>query len=262
MRNLKRPLALTLALLTVFTLLSLFVLSSSAAGTYFDDSANVLSSSRGEDIERRLKEVSDRHGCPVMIVTVNGQSDSTYEKYAIALANDLDGRYGKAVLLVQFPDIRAYMIEIRGSAFPTDQVKRAFNKIEDAVLECLREDDYYGAYKAFASTADYCLEALIAGKTVREPYPAVRNIIIAVIAGLIVALIYTGSLKKQLKTVRQDNRAANYVKAGSLNVTLQQDIFLYTHTTRTARPKNNGGGGGGFSSGGGRSSGGGGGGHY
>lgn len=259
----KRVSALILALVAALSLFAALILPSSAAEPCFDDAAGVLSSSRAGQIESLLSDLSSKYGCAVRIVTVNGQSDYTYERYAIDLANSLDTQYGKAVLLAHFPDIRAYQIEIRGSAFKTDQVKRAWEKIRDAVYECLTEDDYFGAYKAFASTSDYCLEALVAGKTVRAPYPILRNAVIIVIVALIAGLFYTSRLKKQLKTVKQETRAANYVKDGSLALTAQNDIFLYTHTTRTARPKETrSGGGGGFSSGGGRSSGGGGGGHY
>lgn len=260
----KRILCFALALLTIVSFSSLLFLTSSSEGTYFVDGANVLTSrpERAQDIESRLSEISAKYNCPVTVITVNGETDATFERYAINYANRLDELYGKAVLLAHFPDIRAYQIEIRGSEFAISNVERAFEMIKDAVLENLKDENYYGAYKAFATKADYCLELLIAGKTVRKPYPVVRNVILILIAALIVALIYTGKLRKQLKTVQQQNKAANYVVPDSLNLTMQNDIFLYMHTTRTARPKSSSSGGGGFSSGGGRSSGGGGGGHY
>ena len=88
-------------------------------------------------------------------------------------------------------------------------------------------------------------------------------IVITIIVALIVGAIYISKLKKQLKSVELQRGAANYVKDGSMNVTIQKDIYLYSTVTRTARPKNtSSGGGGGFSTGGGRSSGGGRGGSY
>ena len=258
-----RLIAFVSTLLIALFLLSTLVLPASADGSYLDDGANVLSSSQAQEVERLLANVSEKYDCPVIVVTVNGQSDYTYESYAISLANQLDAQYGKAILFAHFPDIRAYQIEIRGSTFPMNSVERSYNKIRDAVLDRLQDDDYIGAYRAFADKSDYCLSALTTGKAVRDPYPFLRNIIIVLIVGLIAGLIYTSVLKKQLKSVAQDNRAANYVKDGSMNVTVQKDIFLYMHTTRVARPKeSSSSGGGGFSSGGGRSSGGGGGGHY
>ena len=43
----------------------------------------------------------------------------------------------------------------------------------------------------------------------------------------------------QLKTVRFQAAAGNYMKRGSLNVTESRDLFLYKTFTRTAKPKNN-----------------------
>ena len=61
------------------------------------------------------------------------------------------------------------------------------------------------------------------------------------IAGLVVAFIVTAVFKGQLKSVKQQTRAENYVVDGSMKVTEASDLFLYRHVTRTARPKNNGG---------------------
>jgi uncharacterized protein len=57
-------------------------------------------------------------------------------------------------------------------------------------------------------------------------------------------------MKGQLKSVRKQNRANNYMKTGSLQVTVHRDLFLYRDITRTRKQTNS-------SSGGSRSSGGG-----
>jgi len=57
---------------------------------------------------------------------------------------------------------------------------------------------------------------------------------LAVVIGLIVVLI----LKGQLKTVHKQSRAHDYVKSGSMQVNVMNDIFLYRNVTRTAKPKN------------------------
>ena len=267
----KRILTWITALIAVCCFFSLLVLPSSAETNYIDDRANMLTSAEKTEIEALLKSVSEKYNCPVVIVTENGQTDDTFEQFTIDYANNLDYQYNKAIVLGHFPDIRAYQIEIRGAEFPLSDVETAFYRIRDVVVGNLKNDNIPGAYKGFASESDDVLGYLINGKTVpeatktkvRSPYPVVRNIIITAIVALIAGAAHVSKLKKQLKTVVQETRAANYVKADSLQLSMEKDIFLYTHTTRTARPKNTGSsGGGGFSSGGGRSSGGGGGGHY
>ncbi|MBQ9472409.1 MAG: TPM domain-containing protein, partial [Ruminococcus sp.] len=45
----------------------------------------------------------------------------------------------------------------------------------------------------------------------------------------------------KLITVAMEHGAANYVRAGSMNVTQSRDTYLYSTVTRTEKPKNNGG---------------------
>lgn len=68
------------------------------------------------------------------------------------------------------------------------------------------------------------------------------NILIAVIVGLIVALIVTGILRAGLKSVGKQDTAVFYEKDGGLQLTRKNDIFLYKNTERFAKPKdqNNG----------------------
>lgn len=65
----------------------------------------------------------------------------------------------------------------------------------------------------------------------------VKYIIIALIIGLIVGLIYLAKLKGDLKSVRQDNKAVNYLDKSSFELTLEEDIFIREHTEKRARPK-------------------------
>lgn len=43
------------------------------------------------------------------------------------------------------------------------------------------------------------------------------------------------SLQGQLKTVRKQHQAKNYVKSGSMNLTEQEDVFLYSDIQRTEK---------------------------
>ncbi len=65
------------------------------------------------------------------------------------------------------------------------------------------------------------------------------SILIAVVIGLVAAGITTGVMYSQLKNVKLQTRAENYVVSGSMNVTEARDLFLYQHTTRIAKPKKN-----------------------
>ena len=59
-----------------------------------------------------------------------------------------------------------------------------------------------------------------------------------IIFGIIVAFIVTGIMKGQLKSVRKERTAANYVVGGSFRLTGNSDVFLYRNVVRRERPKN------------------------
>lgn len=46
-------------------------------------------------------------------------------------------------------------------------------------------------------------------------------------------------MKKQLKTVRFQAKADDYVKAGSMNIVDNQEWFLYQNIVKTEKPKDN-----------------------
>jgi uncharacterized protein len=57
--------------------------------------------------------------------------------------------------------------------------------------------------------------------------------------GLIVALIVILILRGQLKSVRYRAAASDYIKPGSMKVTVSRDMFLYRTVSRRPRPKSN-----------------------
>ena len=64
-------------------------------------------------------------------------------------------------------------------------------------------------------------------------------ILICIAIGIVAAIIVTGIMKSQLKSVRPQNAAGSYVVEGSFQLTHSRDLFLYRNVTRHARPKNN-----------------------
>ncbi len=66
-----------------------------------------------------------------------------------------------------------------------------------------------------------------------------KTILISLVIGVVAAFIVTSIMKGQLKTVRKQTRAENYVKHGSLNITEANTLYLYSSVTRVAKPKNN-----------------------
>lgn len=60
------------------------------------------------------------------------------------------------------------------------------------------------------------------------------HIVVPIIIGLIVGGITLAGLLGQLKSVVKKEAATDYVNKGSLQLTKNQDIFLYKHTEKNA----------------------------
>ena len=78
------------------------------------------------------------------------------------------------------------------------------------------------------------------------------NLVVCLAIGLVIGLITVLVLKGQLKTVRKQNLAHNYVIPGSMQITVQNDLYLYSDLKQTRKESKSS-----SSSGGSRSTGGG-----
>lgn len=113
----------------------------------------------------------------------------------------------------------------------------------DAMKAAYDENETYGGgVWAYFNVVEKCLG-----------FDPAAALIIAVIAGAVVALITALVLRGQLKSVRAQRGAADYTRPGSLYISSSYENFLYRHVDRTAKPKDDGGssGGGGTKTGGG-----------
>jgi len=70
----------------------------------------------------------------------------------------------------------------------------------------------------------------------QQSFPFVEWIAGSLVAGIAVALIVTGIMRRKLKSVRPQRNAANYVRKGSMVLTEHRDTFLYRTVTKTPRP--------------------------
>ncbi len=119
--------------------------------------------------------------------------------------------------------------------------------IFDAITDDFRYGDYLSAFKTYGSM---CASSM--------SIPFVKYLIIAAIVGLIIAAIHVGKLKRELISVESRQEANDYIVPNSMNLTNQQDLYLYSTVTRIRRESSSSSGGGSHTSSSGRSHGGGG----
>ncbi len=93
--------------------------------------------------------------------------------------------------------------------------------------------------------AAFCLVSLLAvGVSAAGEYDSgefdIKSVlIISAVVGLVIAFIVVSIMKGQLKSVRKQSGAGNYIKDGSFRLTRSNDFFLYRTVSKTEKPKNN-----------------------
>lgn len=245
----KKAISFLLTLLLVFTL----ALTASAKSPRLVDDADLLSSSEESRLTALLNEISERQEFDVVIVT----SDSLDGKSAMAFADDYydynDYGYGAsydgALLLVSM-DTREWWISTTGfgiTAINDDGI----DYISEQFLSDLSDGDYADAFETFATLCDDFVTQAKTGEAYdddhlpKAPFPLLKTVGIALIAGLIIGLITVTVMKRQLRSVRMQPAAATYVRPGSLQISESRDLFLFRNVQRRPRPKSNSSSGGG-----------------
>lgn len=242
---------------------------------YAVDSAEVLTTDELETLKSKLAQISDENNIDVGVVTVDYLDGKTAQEFA----NDLfeQNKFGKGenrdgILLLVATEDREWAMSTHGSA------KEAFNQdgldyLSGEFLPYLAEDDYYSAFENFADNAQELCAMYVDGNPYRIEYDEEGNlpvegepikekginnsvwIPLSIVIGCAISLVIMMMYKSQLKSVKSESRADDYLM--DMKLVKSQDIFLYRTVTRTMRPKNedhgnnfNSGGGGGSSYGG------------
>lgn len=106
----------------------------------------------------------------------------------------------------------------------------------------MADGDYAAAFRTFIQWTDTYVTAACEGHPYdvdnmpHEPL-SIMYLGLALVIGLGTALIVTGVMKSQLKSVAPQQDATSYVRQGSMKLTNQRDLYLYRDVHRTERPK-------------------------
>lgn len=238
-------------LFTFFLVLTVCALSVNtvfaASAVRLVDDANLLTYPEENELLSLLDEISERHNMDIIVVTVNSLEGKSPMAYADDYY-DSNGYSTDGILLLIAMDSRDYYISTAGygiKAF-TDA---GIDYISERFVGYLSEGNYVSAFTVYAELCDdFISEAkngapYDVGNMPKENFPIVKNLLISLVIGFVIAFIATGIMRSKLKTVRSKSGASDYVKEGSFRVTNANDIFLYRRVTRIARPKDNSSGG-------------------
>lgn len=213
------------------------------------DNAGLLNSSEAEEVLSELDEFSEEHQFDLVVVTVNdGLEDPELEAYADDFYDNNGYGFGEdhdgALLLV---DMNSRMMHVSTTGYGiTVLTDYGIDKLTDDIASYLGNEEYEDAFTdGFIDNVEWMYERAAAG----DPYDydddsqapnkgmvALVIIVVAIIFGLILAKVATDAKKKELISVRMARGAASYLRKGSLNLTKNSDMFLYSNLVVNVLP--------------------------
>lgn len=210
------------------------------------DEADLLLSHEEQYLTEQLEVTREQLGIDVVVLTVETINGQTPKSYADGYY-DYNGYGPDGVLLLLAMESREWYISTTGSCIASVDA----DDIGDVIVPYLSDGEYYKAFSLFGQLVH---ETMLWPETDGEygadeyhnvsPQPHKRNwyegLGVCLLIGLAVGGITVGVMASGMKTVRSKAGAADYVKPGSLELSVAQDLYLYQTVTRRAKPKNTG----------------------
>ena len=226
-----------------------FAVEGGFADLYYrmNDSAEVLTEDEDNELEDALEELSLRQSFDVTIATIESlesvdydsmeaYADDLYDFCQFGYGSDMDG----VLLLVSVGD-RKWHISTCGYGI-TAFTDAGIQYLGEQMTPDMADGDYAAAFHTFIQWADAYVTAAREGHPYdvdnmpHEPL-SILYLCLALVIGLVTALIVTGVMKSRLKSVAPQRDATSYVRQGSMKLTNQRDLYLYREVHRTERPK-------------------------
>ncbi len=237
-----------LSFLFVIVIISALTLPFSAAenGQLVVDGAKTMNDTQFTQLTEKLTKVSNEAGLDVVVVTIPTLESGTMMEYADDYY-DYHGYAKDGILLLIATEDRNWYISTKGYGI-TAFTDYGIDYIGEALKPDLKNSEWYDAFDKFADlAADFVKEAR-SGKPydTNHKIESMSDILFAVgvsaFIGIVIAVVIVLMVKSKYKPVKLKAEANDYLIDGSLELKQSYDHFLYTHVSRTAKPKDSGGG--------------------
>ena len=228
---------LLLTLLLAALLCALFAGQALAAQPYVTDEIGYLNADEQAELERLAREISEKNQCGVYIAVIEDYTRwaRNIEDCAQILYKEWDLGWGSdksGLLLIMSMRQREYDLAAFGygnTAF-TDYGKEV---LSGYFLDDFRQDDWYRGYLDYLYQASDMIASARSGSPVDVPQrddsgPNFLNrLLFTLMPGCMAGFIVTASAKAKMKNAVQRSSAEEYVVPGSVNLFVQNDLFLH-----------------------------------
>lgn len=253
------------------------------------DEADILTSEQELILEEKARQLVDTYQMDVVILTIdtlNGEysdwyAQEYYEENLYGIGSDYDG----ILFLLSMQEREWAMITCGDAKFVLTDY--GIESIFSDIAWYLSEDQYFNGFSQWLTELVRYFEAYEDGEPIDgfiwdyegpgsyepiqgegtvhyegEPMGPFGKFMIALVIGLAVGGITILIMRSGMKTAKPQHAATNYLVQGSYNLSVRNDMFLYSNVSKVRKPESNSGGGRGGGStfrmgGGGRSFGGG-----
>ena len=197
------------------------------------DAAGLLTASQAQALNQKLNEISRKHNAQINVATIDAMNSGDIDGFVEYLYDSMELGYGAnrdGVLLLICMDPREFRILSNGMAGDAISMD-AIDQITSYITPDLSDGDYAAALDKFADRCDYYIDGHLNG----FPFDLKGNLVIGLIIGAIAGIMVAFILKSQLKSVRMQRRAHDYMKPGSMHLTVCRDLFLYRTVSRVRK---------------------------
>ncbi len=242
----KKKLVSTLIVLCLFVILSVTAYAQTGL-SYVTDAALLLSDSEKAQLESAAATVSEKYDCGVYIIIVDDYrryytandvfdaAEGIYTYYGLGHGSERNG-----ILLLLSMNERDFALAAYGSKAHTAFTDYGKEIVIDAFLPELGNNDWAGGLNTYIQSCASLLQSWGEGNPVDIPKAELglfRALLfsfgIGAVAALIVCLIFCA----QMKNVKAQSYAGDYIDRNSFELNVRQDMFLHRSVVRQPIPK-------------------------
>lgn len=205
---------------------------------YVLDDADILTQNEWLALTDQAENLAGKYACDAHIVIVDDYAmlgddvvdacDAVYTDLGLGVGPDHD-----TIILLMSMDDRDYALMAYGDYGHYAFTPYAIKTIEDAMLDDFGDDEWATGFAAYLSQCDTILQAAESGNPLEEPIAmrVLKSYGIALVVGLVIALIVCFIFKSQMKTAVEATSADHYMVPEGMDIRVREDTF--SHTTRT-----------------------------
>lgn len=198
------------------------------------DNANLLNETELKEIEKKLADVSKKYSIDIVVLFTDSLNGMTARNYADDYY-DYNGYRNNGILFMLSMNEREWYVSTKGNAilYISDNT---IDTIVDGILDDLSSGHYSDALNKYVNKLDKALEHGINnnGKDYHETNYTQVLLTSGGIAAVVTLIVYL-VLNGQLKSVRTNSYAGDYIVPNSFRLTGYSDFFIRKEVSKTAK---------------------------